>query len=145
MRADIAKAIEHNLPTFGECGGFLYLHKQLIDKEGRAFKMVGAIKEDCRCTTKLQRFGYVNLTASKDTMLCKKGEKIPAHEFHYCDSDNKGDSFLAVKPLRNINWETTICEGNLFAGFPHLYFYSNTEFAKNFVKSAVNFQEQRVK
>ena len=68
-------------------------------------------------------------------MLCKNGERIKAHEFHYFDSTENGAAFYATKPKRSRGWEC-IQAGNVYAaGFPHLYYYSNPRFAANFVEA----------
>ena len=143
MLSSLGEAARNGLPIFAECGGFLYLHERLTDPEGKAFPMVGLIPGSCHYTGKLGRFGYIQLTAQADSLLCKKGEGIPAHEFHYYDSENNGASFLAQKPLRQQQWPCIHAEGRLFAGFPHLYFYANPVFAENFVRAALTHQQEQ--
>jgi len=88
-------------------------------------------------THKLSRFGYVTLVANKDNMLCKKGERIKAHEFHYYDSTECGNSFDAIKESGK-SWESVIATDSLYAGYPHMHFYSNLNFADNFYKKCLN-------
>lgn len=117
-------------PIVAECGGFMYL-QSLIDN----YKMVDIIDGNCFSTPKLQHFGYVKLTCLKDNILCKKNDFINAHEFHYWNSDNCGNSFDAIKPISKRKWNCIYTDDNVFAGYPHLYFYSNLCFAENFVKA----------
>ena len=67
-------------------------------------------------------------------MFFETGEELRGHEFHYWDSTNNGSDCLAVKPDGKRSWECVHIEGNLWAGFPHLHFYSNPEVAKRFVE-----------
>lgn len=127
MLIDIKKHIGRGTVTFAECGGFMYL---LSDIEG--YSMVNAIEGSCFNAKKLTRFGYIDLIANEENIFCKARESIKAHEFHYYDSTNNGSGFDTKK--RNITYKTTILCENLLAGFPHLYFYSNINFAKNFIK-----------
>ena len=39
MRTAIRKAVTDGLPTVAECGGFLYLHTTLTDREGHSYPM----------------------------------------------------------------------------------------------------------
>ena len=133
MRESIAQAIRAGLPTFAECGGFLYLHQEMTGEDG-TFPMVGVIPGGCRNTGKLRRFGYVTLTAKHDNLLCGAGESIRAHEFHYFESDSNGAEFHAEKPVTGRGWECIHATNTLFAGFPHLYFPANPEFARRFVR-----------
>lgn len=133
MREDISRRIRAGMPAVAECGGFLYLHELLEGADGKRWPGVGIIQGTGYRTEKLQRFGYIQLTAQEDTLLCPKGGKLRAHEFHYWDSDSCGTSFTAEK-ADGRRWACIHARGNLFAGFPHLYFYSNIAMAEEFVK-----------
>lgn len=135
MQAAIREAVNGGMPCVAECGGFMYLHEHIRDSSGNAWPMVGVLEGESYAVGGLKRFGYVQLMAQKDTLLCRNGEKIRAHEFHYWDSTQCGDAFLAEKPLRNRSWQCIIARENLFAGYPHLYFYSNPTFARRFVEA----------
>ena len=134
MLESIASAIRSGLPTFAECGGFLYLHEEMTGEDGVTRPMAGVIPGGCRNTGKLRRFGYVTLTAKRDNLLCAAGDTIRAHEFHYYDSDSNGSDFHAEKPVSGRGWDCIHAAGTLFAGFPHLYFPANPEFARRFVR-----------
>ena len=138
MLCEILDAISKNLPTIAECGGFMYLHKSLCNAENEGFDLVGTIDATAQKTDKLQRFGYVNLRAKRDNLLCSAGEQFPAHEFHYCNSTDCGEDFTAEKPDGR-SWECVHATENLYAGFPHLYFYSDIKIAENFVKKCAEF------
>lgn len=143
MRLSIKHAIENGMPAIAECGGFLYLHRTLQDENKTPYPMAGVIGADAVKTTKLSRFGYVTLTAKQDNLLCKTGECIPAHEFHYWDSTDCGESFCAQKPMRATNWDCVHASKNLWAGFPHLYLPAKPEAASRFVKAAADYQKEQ--
>ena len=119
------------IPTIAECGGFMYLHDSIEE-----IPMVGFIKGNCIKTDKLQRFGYIEITALEDNLLCKKDDSIRVHEFHYYDSENCGEAFMAKKASNGL--EYLCCHGSdsLYAGFPHIYLPANPDFAKSFVDNA---------
>ncbi len=141
MLRSICEAVRAGLPTLAECGGFLYLHELLEDESGKAHPMAGVIRGRGFRTERLQRFGYITLTAEKDTFLCRRGERIPAHEFHYWDTTVEGGICTAAKPDGR-SWRCITSTYNLFSGFPHLYFYGNPAFAENFVKAAAEYAER---
>lgn len=141
MRNEIKNAVENGMPCLAECGGFMYLHEELRGRNDRSYSMVGLIPGESYPTEKLGRFGYIDLTAEKDTLLCKKGETLKGHEFHYWDSTNPGTAFHAQKPLRKRNWKCIISSDNLFAGYPHTYFYSNVKAAENFMAACRQFRK----
>ena len=134
MRSDVKMNIENGMPCLAECGGFMYLHKTVKDKENKSYEMVGIIEAEAFFVGKLIRFGYIELTSGEDCFLLKKGEKIKAHEFHYWDSSDNGNLFLAEKPTGNRAWECVKSYKNVICGFPHIFYQDNVHFAENFVK-----------
>ena len=136
MRSAIREAVAGGLPTVAECGGFLYLHEKLEDTNGKDWPMAGVIPGRAWNTGRLGRFGYVTLTARTGGLLCRAGEQLPAHEFHYWDSQQPGDRFRAQKPLSSRGWDCGVHTSTLYAGFPHFHFWARPEMARNFVAAA---------
>ena len=143
MIESVKSTVYNGLPCVAECGGFMYLHESMEDDKSQPYDMVGLIKGKAYKTPKLNRFGYIKLTALEDNFLCKKGEEIAGHEFHYWDSTNCGSSFKAQKPLRKRNWECINITENLFAGYPHVHYYSNMQFPYNFLKKCISYKGGR--
>lgn len=134
MCSEIKGAIQAGMPCIAECGGFMYLQKELEGKDGVTYPMVGAIDANAYRTPRLSRFGYVNIQAQKDGRYLKKGEQLKGHEFHYWNSTENGTDCVAVKPDGKRSWECIHMNENLFAGYPHIHFYSNRNFAQRFVE-----------
>ena len=131
MKNDIREKVAAGMPCLAECGGFMYLHERLEDADGNMHESCGVIKGEVKNTCKLSRFGYISVSSEDPDSILKDGP-VKGHEFHYWDSDNCGDSWKAVKT----NGKEYTCmheEGNLIAGYPHLYFYSNPEVPYNFL------------
>ena len=138
MLSAIRNAAASGMPMIAECGGFMYLHDTMRMSDGSEYGMVGAINGTAYETQRLQRFGYVTLTADTDNLICAKGESIAAHEFHYWDSTNCGESFTAEKNDGR-NWRCIHADKAMYAGFPHLYFYSDTGIARRFAAACAEF------
>ena len=149
MLTSIRKALtQEKIPCLAECGGFMYLHEEMEDTDGKVWKLVGRIKGRTFPTGKLVRFGYVDLQRNLDENPISEfkeqmsladswilpGENIRAHEFHYWDSTDSGSDCLAVKPDGKRSWECMHLEENLVAGYPHLYYPSCENFAERFVE-----------
>ena len=128
-------ALAEGLPCMAECGGFMYLMDYFRAKNGEKFAWVGAVSGETYMTERLNRFGYVTLTAKRDNLLCKAGEGINGHEFHYSDSTNNGDTFAVAKASGTKAWEAVYTTPNLYAGYPHVHLWGNPQFAQNFVKA----------
>ncbi|HJA62934.1 MAG TPA: cobyrinate a,c-diamide synthase [Candidatus Intestinimonas stercoravium] len=141
MREAVGRAVAAGMPTVAECGGFLYLHETLADPSGAKWPMVGAIPAESWDQGKLGRFGYITLTAREDGLLLKKGESLPAHEFHYWESSAPGAAFRAQKPQSSRGWDCAWQTDTLYAGFPHFHFASSPACARRFVGACLSYKE----
>ena len=141
MRHAIRDAVTGGKPLLAECGGFMYLMDQMEDMEGNVYEMCGALPGKAWRTDRLQRFGYVTLTAQKDSLAGPAGTQIRGHEFHYFDTDLNGDVFRAKKPTGKREWDCMIATDTILAGFPHLYYPSNPEVAERFLRRASGLSE----
>lgn len=135
MRKEIKAAVESGMPVVAECGGFLYLHKEIRDRDGHPYQMAGVLPAACQDTKKLVRFGYIELE-EKENHFLEVGTRIKGHEFHYFDSEKNGEDCMAVKPITGRTYPCVIEKENVWMGFPHLYYPSNPSFADHFVKKA---------
>lgn len=147
MLEDIRSEITGGIPTFAECGGYMYLMDGFIDKNEDTgcmyHSLVGAIEGNSQMTGSLKRFGYITLISQKDNLMCKAGEEINGHEFHYSDSSNTGDAFLAVKPESDRSWKAIIADDTKFVGYPHINFMGNLKFAENFIRKSIEYSGGR--
>ena len=143
LLAEIRDAIASGMPTVAECGGFMFLHEQLEDDQGRFWPMAGVVGGRSFRTPKLGRFGYIDITANEDGLLAEKGESLPAHEFHYWDSDSPGEAFHAQKPQSSRNWECAHVSPTLYAGYPHLCLHARPRAAARFVCECARYARER--
>ncbi len=141
MLKDINEKIAIGLPTFAECGGYMYLMDAFEGETGE-YKLVGAVKGTSHMTSSLTRFGYVTLTSQNNNLMCDMGDSINGHEFHYSDSTNTGESFVANKPESQRSWKAIIADETKFAGYPHIHFMGNLKFAENFIKKSIAYERK---
>ena len=134
MRNSIRESISNGMPCLAECGGFMYLHDSMEDKDGVMRSMCGVISGTSWNTDGLKRFGYVTLE--------KDGISVKGHEFHYWDSDSCGEDWVAFKK----NGQSYRCihdDGRLMAGYPHLYYPSNPEFVRRIIGRAEKYRSDK--
>jgi cobyrinic acid a,c-diamide synthase len=137
LREEVGRAVRGGLPTLAECGGFLYLLEELEDGGGRVHPMAGALPgRGGRGEPGLKHFGYAVLEARTDGLLCPAGGRIRVHEFHHWDSDRPGGAFRVRKPGGGPARTAGTAGPGLYAGFPHLYFWSDPALAERFVRAA---------
>ena len=134
MRHAVRRAVESGMPCRAECGGFLYLHRNLQGEDGNDYPMAGVIPARAYRSGKQSRFGYITLEAAEDGRYLHRGELIRGHEFHHWDSEQCGASCTARKPVGQRVWPCMIQKGNLLAGFPHIYDPAAPFLAHRFVK-----------
>ena len=133
MLESVRQSRADGIPMIAECGGFMYLHETLEGADGKLYRMAGVIPGRCFRTERLGRFGYITLKALEGGLLCPEGSELKAHEFHYWDSERCGESFLAVKPDGSRSWKCGIMTDDMYAGFPHLFYYDSPKAAMRFV------------
>lgn len=141
-KESLKQCFQRQMPVIAECGGFMYLHEYIEDKEGIRYPMTGIISGTAKLTEKLGPFGYVDFELKQDGLFGKKGDIIKAHEFHYSVSDNVGEDFVISK-----NSQKKWCEGHggpfLYCGYPHLYFYSHVDSVMSLKQAMAAYQKRR--
>jgi cobyrinic acid a,c-diamide synthase len=140
MIDDLKEKIGSGLPTFAECGGYMYLLKSFKDENNKEYNLVGIADGQSYMTKSLKHFGYITLTSENDNIMCKKGSTINGHEFHYSDCTNLGNSFKATKTQSKTHWNCIIADDTKFLGYPHLHLLGNVDFARNFVEKCVEYR-----
>ena len=134
MREEIRRSLSGGMACMAECGGFMYLHREMEDMEKNIYPMVGAVDGKAYRTEKLGRFGYITLYPGE----------IPAHEFHYFDSTSCGEAYEAKKPLSKRGWHCIHDNGRLLAGFPHFYYYGNPGVPRRFLERCLAYKKERI-
>ena len=140
MLASIRQAWEAKMPFLAECGGFLYLHRELEGSDGIFYPLAGVIPDKAWKTNRLGRFGYITLTPDHPD-VCLTGE-IKGHEFHYWESGDCGTCWTAKKPLSDRSWSCIHSEQGQITGFPHLYYPSAPEFAERWLETCRKWQKR---
>jgi cobyrinic acid a,c-diamide synthase len=138
MKSRIAGAVKAGMPVYAEGGGFAYLGRSLKTEEGK-FDMAGVFPLNVEIGDKLINFGYKELIAERDSLICKKGESIKAHEFHYGKADMDGSIFTWTRRTRT--GKAFMSEKNALAGYPHIHFLGNPITGENFVKACLAYGE----
>lgn len=139
MRSDIRNAIENGMPVYAECGGLMYLSRQ-ITYQGATHAMVGAIPGDVLMHNKPIGRGYVHLAENQQhpwPHTQDKDNMIKAHEFHYSSLENlPSDAKFAYRVLRGHGIDGKhdgYLQNNLFASYAHLRSVGNCAWASRFV------------
>ena len=134
LRAEIFNAANAGLPIFAECGGFMYLMRELIDFDGKSFEMCGAFDGAATMTNKLQSVGYVEAELLRDCVIGKAGDKIRAHEFHFSTAETSDEKIFKCTRMRTgKEYFAGAVKKNLVASYLHIHFAGCPSVAKSFV------------
>jgi cobyrinic acid a,c-diamide synthase len=127
------------LPIYAECGGLMYLSREIIDLEGRVHPMAGVFPFLVRMLPRLKALGYREVTLAADSLLGPAGTTARGHEFHY--SEIAGDPIEVPRLYRLTprRGGAAVSEGysdrHVLASYVHLHFGSNPEVARYLVAS----------
>lgn len=139
VRTSVRERILNGLPTYAECGGYMYLTEQIVDMQGTAHDMVGVIPARVSMQPRLSGFGYREVTGVAGNWLVPPGATARGHEFHY--------STIAYHGPQSFAWQGGLAgqgegylQGNLVAGYTHLHFASNPAVAQHFVERCASYR-----
>ncbi|MEM1629645.1 MAG: cobyrinate a,c-diamide synthase [Saccharolobus sp.] len=120
----IKKSVYNDVRIYAECGGLMYLSKNLVDENGKNYKMVGVFDIDIKTKDKLT-IGYTELESISDNYLVRKNSIIRGHEFHISKpiSVNEKDFVFKVRIGKGIvNGFDGVKLNNTIASYTHLHF-----------------------
>ncbi|MDU4960334.1 MAG: cobyrinate a,c-diamide synthase [Sporomusaceae bacterium] len=151
MRQSIRRAGEQGMPIYAECGGLMYLCRAITDFDGCSQPMVGLVPASCAMQRKLETVGYVEAAALGDSVLCRAGDVIRGHEFHFSRMLPDGDAtafpwaFSFTKIRTGAVYPGGFAAGSILASYLHMHFAGNQPAAQRFVEKCKEFKQRRAK
>ncbi len=121
-RSWIKRASEEEKGVLGECGGLMYLSREIVGD--RSYDMVGLFDISMKAKEKLVMH-YTELEALKPSMLASAGDTLRGHEFHYSKVLSVGNVKFALKAKRGDGIENGFdgaLEYNSLGSYSHFYF-----------------------
>jgi cobyrinic acid a,c-diamide synthase len=141
MRAAVRAMSLEGMPIYGECGGFMYLCRALIDSRGQPHEMTGCFPYTTRMLARRKALGYREITLRADSIFGPPGARARGHEFHYSQLEASGIEARSemVYRVASRSGQTIPEEGYLrratLGSYIHLHFGSNPDLARGFVRS----------
>ena len=140
MLEDIRTAIEAGMPTYAECGGFMYLTKGISD-ENKVFHPLASIFPTKAAMKKTRaHLGYREVTLLDDSIIGKKNTIHRGHEFHYSTIEEMCDAADVSNIYSVDRGGNGYCYKNCLGSYIHLHFGYNSETAGSFVNFCKNMQ-----
>ena len=147
MRQDILRAAKSGMPIYAECGGLMYLMRQITDFDNQTYDMAGVIPAVCQMQSKLETVGYVEAKALTDNILCTAGVSLRGHEFHFSrmfpdiSSEEFPWAFTFKKMRTGAIYQGGYASENVVASYLHMHFAGNRQAAKRFVEGCAKYRQ----
>jgi len=143
MRRDILEFSVSGRPVYGECGGFMYLCRSIVDTHGAEHPMVGVFPVRAQMGRRLRKLGYRQVTLGTDTFLGLRGGICHGHEFHYSEIDSMPGHVERAFVLDDGRYEG-YAMGNTLAGYVHLHWGRTPNAARCFVQAMASQSHENV-
>jgi cobyrinic acid a,c-diamide synthase len=146
LLAEVRKFAERGNPIYGECGGLMFLGRELVTLDGRRWPMANLLPISVQMTKKLVHFGYADIHFLEDG-LAEKNTWLRGHSFHHSKIVEEGVVEKRAVVHYSLSRETQgegFAAGNVFGSYIHLHFASDPPLAARFVSLARACQQHGV-
>jgi cobyrinic acid a,c-diamide synthase len=136
MRDSVRDFAASGRPVVAECGGLLYLAREL---DGQP--MCEVLDATARMTARLT-LGYREARALTDSLLAEAGEEVRGHEFHYSTIEPEAGE----KPAWDLagRGPEGFGSGNVHASYLHTHWAASPELPHRFVRATRSAAEVKV-
>jgi cobyrinic acid a,c-diamide synthase len=138
MRESVRRAGEEGCPIYAECGGLMYLSREIATLSGTRYPMVGILPFSTRMLPRFRALGYREIRLTEEGPLGPPGTLARGHEFHYSEIQDMEaiplETLYKIAGRKNRGFRN---EGfrvhNVLASYIHLHFGSNLDIPRNWV------------
>ena len=131
LREEVRKFAGSGRPVAAECGGLLYLCRELDGKE-----MCGVLDAEARMTDRLT-LGYREARSLADSPLAERDNSMRGHEFHYSAVEPQAGALPGASPAWELSGrgEEGFVSGGVLASYLHTHWAATPEAPRRFVRS----------
>ena len=139
-RAQIKALADAGLPIYAECGGLMFLGKELV-LEGEHFPMAGIFPIVFGLCKRPQGHGYTLVDVNSTNPYYPSGIQLKGHEFHYSSvlefTGKESDLvFSMVRGKGLVNGKDGITYKNVLATYTHIHALGTPQWAEGLVRLA---------
>ncbi|MBM3300207.1 MAG: cobyrinic acid a,c-diamide synthase, partial [Deltaproteobacteria bacterium] len=145
FKGSLRKAVEAGLPVYAECGGLIYLSRNMR-MDDRVYPMVGVFPMDTVMERRPQGLGYIRVEATSPNPFYRQGTVITGHEFHYSSlrSSEATDASFAFRVLRGHGIDghhDGVCIRNALGTYVHVHALGEPLWAEAVLRKAAEFAQ----
>jgi cobyrinic acid a,c-diamide synthase len=140
FRKDLKSLAEAGLPIYAECGGLMFLGKELVLNDN-VYPMADVFPVVFGFSKRPQGHGYTVVDVVNQNPYFNVGTEIRGHEFHYSsvlkwDGNERDLAFLMKKGKGFKDRMDGLCYKNVFATYTHLHALGSPFWAEAMVRCA---------
>jgi cobyrinic acid a,c-diamide synthase len=140
FKSELKALAEDGLPIYAECGGLMYLAKELV-VEGGVYPMADVLPLTLDLSSRPQGHGYTIVQVDKENPYFEVGMELKGHEFHYSRvlkwQGTDDDLVFAMKRGSGVvNQRDGIVYKNVLATYTHLHALGTPFWAEALVRNA---------
>jgi cobyrinic acid a,c-diamide synthase len=144
-KEDLRALAAKGLPIYAECGGLMYLGKELL-LDGTKYKMAGLFPIVFGFSKKPQAHGYTIIFVEQDNPFYRAGTEIRGHEFHYSnilewEGKDKDLAFRLKRGSGLVNNRDGAVFKNVLATYTHIHAVGTSSWALAMVRKAIEYRE----
>ena len=141
FKSELKALAEDGLPIYAECGGLMYLAKELV-VEGNVYPMADVLPLTLDLSQRPQGHGYTIVRVDKENPYFEIGMELKGHEFHYsrvlkwqgADDDLV---FAMIRGTGVVDQRDGIVYRNVLATYTHLHALGTPIWAEALVRNAM--------
>jgi cobyrinic acid a,c-diamide synthase len=146
-KEELKTLAEAGLPIYAECGGLMYLGKELV-LDGVTYGMAGIIPIVFGFSKKPQAHGYTIVMVEESNPYYKVGTEIRGHEFHYSsvikwNGEEKDLAFRLKRGSGLINNRDGFVFKHILATYTHIHGLGTPSWAEAMIRNAVKYRENK--
>ncbi len=147
FNAQLKALVEDGLPVYAECGGLMYLGRELI-LEGTHYPMAGVLPVSFGLSKKPKGHGYTILAVERENPFYPVGAVIHGHEFHYSYATEwkADDADLVFRMKRGTGFHGKrdgVLYKNVLGLYSHVHALGDHAWARAIVRNAAACRTER--
>jgi cobyrinic acid a,c-diamide synthase len=144
FREDLKALAGKGLPIYAECGGLMYLGRELV-LEGATYPMADVLPAVYGLSKRPQGHGYTIVKVDRSNPYYPVGMVLKGHEFHYSkvlqwQGTDDDLAFAMERGAGFINQRDGVCVNNVLATYTHLHALGTPNWARAMVQNALAYR-----